>query len=257
MHIQFLGTGTSSGIPMIGCDCAVCHSDDPRNRRRRAALYVRAGNTHVLVDAPPDFREQAIEYRVPRVDVVLFTHSHADHIFGFDDIRRFNTIQGNVLIPAYANAATVADLGRVFNYVRVEKPEGLYRPLTEFRVMPESLVIGPLTIEPLPVEHDDRPTLGFLLREGEMRCAYIPDCRQLSDAMIERLKGCEVMILDALRHRPHPTHLTVAQCVAYLARIGAGRALMTHMCHDLDHTETEQSLPEGVALAYDGLELDI
>jgi phosphoribosyl 1,2-cyclic phosphate phosphodiesterase len=256
MKALFLGTGTSSGVPLIRCDCAVCRSDDPRNRRRRTSLYLRAGGAHIVVDTPPDFREQALAYDLPRVDAVLFTHSHADHIFGLDDIRRFNTIQGGS-IPAYADTYTVGELRRIFSYITPEPPQGLYRPLVEFRVVTAPFRIGELTVTPLPVHHDDKPTFGFMFQEGSRRLGYVPDCRDMDDSTIALLRGVDVMVLDALRHRPHRTHLTVEKSIALLRKIGAGRSYMVHLAHDLDHAATEQALPEGLRLSYDGLELEV
>ncbi len=249
----FLGTGTSSGVPIIGCDCAVCTSADPRDRRRRTSLYVEAGGLCVLVDTPPDFREQALAYRLPRVDAVLFTHSHADHIFGFDDIRRYNTIQRDV-IPAYAGESTLQDIRRVFNYISTESQPGAYRPQIDFRLISGPLTLGQgLTIEALPVVHGPAPTHGFLFTAGQSRFAYVPDCKIIPPETLVRLKGVDVMVLDALRHREHATHLTVAQCLGYLAQIGASRSFLIHLCHEVAHAELASSMPDGVSVAYDGL----
>lgn len=248
----FLGTGTSVGVPMIGCDCPVCVSGDPRNRRRRSSLYLAGGGVRLIVDTPPDFREQALEFRIPRVDAVLFTHSHADHVFGFDDIRRFNTIQ-NEVIPAYASAATVEDLKRVFSYFGQERIPGTYRPLVEFRVVREPFRVGGVAIRPLEVDHGDQPAYAFLFECEGRTLGYAPDCSGMSAATVNALRGIDVMILDALRHRPHPTHLTVAESLRLLERIGAKRSLMTHMAHDLDHAATQRDLPCWAELAFDGL----
>lgn len=256
MKALFLGTGTSSGVPLIRCDCGVCRSPDPRNRRRRTSLYLRGGGVHLVVDTPPDFREQMLAYDVQRIDALIYTHSHADHVFGMDDIRRFNTVQGGA-IPAYGDAATVADLKRIFSYITLTPPEGLYRPLVDFRVVDAPFAIGDLEVVPVPVEHDGKPTFGFLFREGARRLGYVPDCRSMGEDALELLRGADVMILDALRHRPHRTHLTVRDSVSLLRRIGAGRSYLVHLGHDLDHATTERDLPDGIHLSYDGLELEI
>lgn len=256
MRLVFLGTGTSVGVPMIGCGCAVCTSADPRNRRRRTSAYLQGGGVSLVVDTAPDFRDQVLTFGVPRVDAVLFTHSHADHIFGFDDIRRFNLMQGG-LIPAYASAETVADLKRVFNYVITEPPSaGRYRPRTEFRVIAGPWRMGGLEIEPLDVVHGHTRTLGFLFREGNRTLGYVPDCSEMPPATLERLRGADVMVLDALREKPHPTHLTVADSVALLERIGARKSYMVHMNHEVDHAGLEASLPDRIRAAYDGLTLE-
>ncbi len=253
MKALFLGTGTSVGVPMIGCECAVCSSDDPKNRRLRSSIYIESGGKRVVVDTPPDFREQMLTYKPPRLDAVFFTHSHADHIFGFDDIRRFNTIQGEV-IPVYAHPETIRDVQRIFNYVCKEAPDGVYRPMAEFVELGKGeQMIGDLGVTPFSVEHGQKPTLGFVFREGDYKVGYAPDCRNISEVELRKLKGLDVMIIDGLRHRPHRTHFTVRESVEMLRRIGAKMSFLTHICHDLDHSVTERELPEGVRLAYDGL----
>lgn len=251
----FLGTGTSSGIPIIGCDCAVCTSRDPRDRRRRTSLFVEADGQHILVDTPPDFREQALAFKVPRVDVVFFTHSHADHIFGFDDIRRYNTMQRQV-IPAYAGEATLQDLRRVFNYITTEREDGYYRPQIDFRLMAGPVQVGGVTVEPLPVVHGRQPVNGFLFSTAGVRLAYVPDCKVMPAETLERIRGVDVMVLDALRHRQHATHMTVEESLACLEQIGAARSYLIHLCHDLGHAGLECELPAGVQVAYDGLVIE-
>lgn len=255
MKVTFLGTGTSVGIPAIGCTCAVCLSTDARNKRRRSSLFVEAGGACLLVDTPPDFREQMLTFRVAQIDAVFFTHSHADHVFGFDDIRRFNSLQGNV-IPAYGHAETLKDLQRIFDYIGGEQDPGVYRPQIDFRPLAGPVRIGEATVEAIPVEHGQKPTQGYLFRAGGRSIGYVPDCHAMDDVMVAHLAGVDVMVLDGLRHRPHSTHLTVAEAVSYLRRIGAGASYLTHMSHDLDHDETESALPTGIRLACDGLVLE-
>jgi phosphoribosyl 1,2-cyclic phosphate phosphodiesterase len=255
MRIQFLGTGTSAGVPCIGCDCAVCSSDDPRNKRLRASLYVEAGGTHILVDTPPDFRTQALTYRVPRVDAVLLTHAHADHILGFDDIRRYNTMQGCV-IPTYGSPETLADMRKTFDYVGTEPVPGFYRPLVEFVEVAEPFVVGEVQVEPLLVTHSPGTAYGYRFEVDGLTVGYVPDCNGMSGEVVSRLAGVDVMVLDALKYKPHRSHFTVDESVAVLQQIGAGRSFLTHMCHALDHAETEKNLPESIRLAYDGLTLE-
>jgi len=231
-------------------------SRDPRNKRRRSSIYLEAGGSHLVVDTAPDFREQALTFGIPRVDAVLFTHSHADHIFGFDDIRRFNLVQRE-LIPAYGSEETVENLGRIFDYVRTDPPTpGMYRPQTEFRVIDSARRFGDLAVEPLDVVHGSVRTYGFLFTEGERRFGYVPDCYEMPAATLERLKGVDVMVLDALRPRPHPTHLALDDSVELLKQIGAGSSYIVHMNHDVDHGPVEDSLPDTMRVAYDGLELE-
>lgn len=252
MKITFLGTGTSSGVPVIACDCPVCRSTDLRNRRRRASLYIEACDLHLVVDTTPDFREQCLANNVRHIDAVLYTHSHADHIFGLDDIRRFNTIQQSI-IPAYATEGTLTDLRRVFDYVDQAGAPGTYRPRIQFREIDGAFNIGGIHVVPLPVVHENKPTVGFLFEADGRLFGYVPDCQEMPPETVEALQGVEVMILDALRHRPHATHLTVEASLALLKRIGARTSYIIHMCHDLDHEETQKALPEGVRVSYDGL----
>lgn len=210
---------------------------------------------HLVVDTPPDFREQALDARIPRVDAVLFTHAHADHIFGFDDIRRFNTIQG-AAIPAYAAPETIRDLHRVFDYIGVEKMPGLYRPRVEYHEVSGPFQIGPVRVTPLAVTHGPERTLGFRFECEGRTLGYVPDCRAMPPNAEQSLRGVDIMILDGLRHRPHQTHLTVAESVKILQQIKARRSFIVHMCHDLDHSETQKDLPAGIEVSYDGLSIE-
>lgn len=255
MKVTFLGTGTSVGIPVIGCDCTICRSSDLRNRRRRSSLYIEADGFHIVIDTSLDFREQVLEYRVPRIDAVLITHSHADHIFGLDDIRRFNTIQGGA-IPVYASRGTIADLRRIFSYVDPKVPEpGVYRPRIIFEEKTGRFSAGPVTVDALPVTHGKTETYGYRLEWAGKTVGYVPDCKEMPESTVSAFKGIDVMILDGLRHRDHPTHLTVQSALCLLGKIGAKRSYLTHICHDLDHEETQESLPIATFLACDGMTL--
>jgi phosphoribosyl 1,2-cyclic phosphate phosphodiesterase len=267
MELLFLGTGTSVGVPMIGCDCAVCRSADPRNRRRRTSLHVQAGGAHAIVDTPPDFREQALANDLRRLDALLFTHAHADHIFGLDDVRRFNTIQGNMAVPVYASPETLRELRRVYTYVgRVHRP-GLYRPLVEFRAIAGPFQVLPLDaarsggaglrVVPFDVVHGGDRTLGFRIEADGRAVGYVPDCQALPESAVDALRGVDVMVLDALRYTPHPTHLTVTESLSLLRRIGAGRSYLIHLGHELDHHELEKTLPATVSVSYDGLRVSV
>lgn len=220
-------------------------------------MLYSGGGVQIVVDTPPDFREQALRYRISRVDAVLFTHSHADHVFGFDDIRRFNTIQGHSVIPAYAGAEVIPDLKRVFNYVLEVKPEGVFRPLVVFRAIEGPFTIGTVRITPLPVNHGTGQTLGFRFDCDGRSLGYVPDCHDMPGSTMDLLRGVNVMVLDALRHKPHMTHLTVDECVSLLGIIGAEKSYLVHMCHDLDHDATQAMLPPGVFVSWDGLKSEV
>ena len=256
MELSFLGTGTSVGIPMIGCHCPVCQSKNPKNRRRRSCLYVKTDEVAFVVDTPPDFREQMLDAGIERLDAVLFTHAHADHLFGFDDVRRFNTLSGGVL-PAYAIPETLESIHRIFNYIgQKPSPIGLYRPMINFIPVTGPFRIGDVRITPLRVEHGI-PTVGYLMESREGRVGYISDCHSLTDEVVEALKGVDVMALNALRYRPHPTHLSLEASLGYLERIGARRSYLIHLCHDMDHDKLASELPPGVFPSYDGLRVSL
>lgn len=264
MRITLLGTGTSHGVPMIGCDCAVCRSTDPRDRRSRVSIWIELPRDHaasptadsvryVLVDTSTDLRAQALANDVKRVDAILFTHSHADHVMGLDDVRRYNALQRGP-IACFGDARTLADLRKTFNYVFNPSavPGGGIPQLTLFDIGgPFSL--GGVEVVPVPLLHGKRPVLGF--RIGGF--AYLTDCSAIPDASWPLLASVETLVIDALRDRPHPTHFSVGEALQAIERIAPRRAYLTHICHDLPHAATCARLPAGVELAYDGLVLDV
>jgi phosphoribosyl 1,2-cyclic phosphate phosphodiesterase len=231
----------------------VCLSDDPRDKRTRPSILITGPNGQVLVDTSPDFRQQALRHGVDRLDAVLFTHSHADHIMGFDDLRRFNHIQG-APVPCYAAETTWNDMRQTFHYVFADKPRtGGGIPEIVVHVIDGPLAVGGMRIVPVPLWHGQMPVLGF--RTGTF--AYLTDCNRLDDAAWPLLKGVDTLVLDALRDKPHSTHFTVRQALDVVARLAPRRAYLTHMTHDLGHSETSARLPAGVELAYDGLVIDV
>lgn len=250
MKITFLGTGTSHGVPMIGCDCSTCRSADPRDRRLRPSLYLQtASGGAVLVDAGPDLRAQALAHDIRRVEAILFTHGHADHILGLDEVRRFNALQGRS-IPCYGDARTLDDIRTTFKYVfDPATPKGGGVPKLELIEVDAPFTVGGDRFVPVPIFHGKRPILGYRL--GAF--AYLTDCSRIPDESWPLLEGLDLLVLDALRERPHPTHFTVAEAIEATRRIAPRRALFTHMCHDLAHEPTCARLPEGMALAHDGL----
>jgi phosphoribosyl 1,2-cyclic phosphate phosphodiesterase len=256
VKIVFLGTGTSVGIPAIGCSCEVCRSPDPLNKRRRASIYLVADNKHIIIDTPPDFREQVLLYKVPRLDAVIYTHSHVDHIIGFDDIRRFNHVQ-NEIIPVYGPKETLDDLIRIFPYIRENAEPGLLYPRINPVPVENEFQIGRLRVTPISVRHADLPTFGYRLELEGRAMAYIPDCQELSEAAFKLLEKLDLVILDTLRRRFHPTHFNLSQSLEVLQRIKANQAYLTHICHELEHHQTNAELPAGIRLAHDGLIVEL
>lgn len=263
MRITVLGSGTSHGVPSIACDCAVCTSADPKDKRTRPSILIEldgaapspfaAAVRSILVDTSTDLRMQAIARNVRRVDAILFTHSHADHVFGLDDVRRYNQLQQSA-IACYADEATVANLRQMFAYVfnpPAQKGGGLPQ-LSLFRIA-GPFSIGGVEVVPVPVFHGRLPVLGF--RIGAF--AYLTDCNRIPESSWPLLDGVQTVIIDALRHRPHSTHFSIGEAIDAIGRMRAPRAYLTHICHDLGHAETNAHLPDGVELAYDGLVLSL
>jgi phosphoribosyl 1,2-cyclic phosphate phosphodiesterase len=237
---------------MIGCTCAVCSSPDPRDRRSRPSIYIQCDGASLLVDTGPDLRTQALRFGVTRVDAILYTHGHADHVVGLDDVRRFNALQKSS-IACYGDTRTLAEIRQMFGYVfDPATPKGGGIPHVELvEIDPEG---GPfeaagVRITPVPVYHGERLILGF--RVGIF--AYLTDCSRIPDGSWPLLEGVEVVVLDALRERPHPTHFSLSEAVEAAGRIGARHTYFTHIAHDLGHATTCAKLPPSMQLAYDGL----
>lgn len=252
MIVTFLGTGTSTGVPVPTCDCAVCRSGDPRDRRLRPSILLRWPSASVLIDTSTDLRQQALTHRIDRIDAVLYTHSHADHLLGLDDLRLYNWKQRGP-IPVYGSATTLKAMRRTFWYVFDENPPEHTRPAVEQHVVDSPFPLHGETIVPVPVLHGRLPVLGY--RMGKF--AYLTDVSAIPETSFALLEGLDLLVLSALRDRPHPTHMTVEQSLAAAERIGARRTLFTHMSHELEHAGTCARLPRGVDLAYDGLEIEI
>jgi phosphoribosyl 1,2-cyclic phosphate phosphodiesterase len=288
VELVMLGSGTSAGIPVIGCDCAVCTSDDPRDQRTRPAACLRFTDSQgqprvVLVDTSPDLREQALRHKLQRCDAILFTHNHVDHTFGLDEVRRFNAVM-RAPIPIYAEPSTLSFLGRIYRHIFAKEKnvnESFVATLIPHELeVDRSLDLHGLRFTPLRLLHGRLPILGYRVealgppfgpegrednagmearaevaerQPGPLPLAYCTDVSGVPPETWPRLTGLRTLILDMLRYRRHPTHFSVDEAVETAARVGADRTFFTHMTHDIRHADLDRELPEGMALAYDGL----
>lgn len=252
VEVVVLGSGTSHGVPMIGCTCAVCTSDDPRDKRTRPSIAVRIADQHLLVDTAPELRLQCLATDVGSIDAVLFTHHHADHVAGLDDLRRFNWINRRAL-PCYGTKRTLANLRRMFAYAFEQAPDSPHsRPELELiEIDGAPFDVGRARVVPIPLMHGPMPVLGF--RFG--RFAYCTDCSEIPPESRDLLRDLDVLILDALRLTPHPTHFNLEQAIEMAVRIGAGKTYFTHIAHEIGHEAINTDLPDGMELAYDGLRI--
>ena len=251
MIVTFLGTGTSTGVPVIGCHCAVCTSDNPKNMRLRQSVKVEVRGKQFLIDTTPDLRLQLLREPMPRLDFILFTHSHSDHLMGLDDIRPFNFRQREP-VHAYANAATAKAVRRAFSYIWSDSQIGGGKPQLELHEVDGAFSHEGVAIVPIPVRHGDWTILGF--RIGPF--AYITDTNGIPDSSIDLLRGVDTLALDGLRPSPpHPTHFTIGEAIGVAQKVGARVTYLIHLTHEVEHEATEASLPAGVHLAFDGLTL--
>ena len=238
---------------MIGCDCAVCRSPNPRDKRLRSSIYIETPECAFVVDTGTDFRTQALRENIRRVDAVIFTHSHTDHIMGFDDLRRFAYARG--YMPVYASAATMRDLERVYEFAfkGLNPFPGYLKP--EPHVIDGTFELGATTITPLPVPHGHTIVQGYLFsREGRKLAAYLSDCSDVPDKIVDLIRGVQVLIIDALRDQPHPTHLSVGQALEVARQVQPNETYFTHIAHELPQS-AEARLPRGTKIAYDGLKI--
>ena len=252
MRLTFLGTGTSTGVPTLACRCPVCTSSDPRDKRTRPSVLLEFDGRAVVIDTAPDFRQQALREGMERLDAVLFTHTHADHVLGLDDVRVFYFRQRQP-IPIYASSRSMDDIRRIFSYIFDQT-----YPYGGIAKLDPHMIDGPFDLwgerlTPLPVFHGNLPVLGF--RFG--KAAYVTDFSAIPDSAIPLIEGLDVLILDALRHKPHPTHSSLEQSLEWVERLKPRRAFFTHIAHELGHEATNAVLPPHVRLAYDGLRLDL
>lgn len=258
MIVTLLGTGTSFGVPQVGCACAVCRSDDPRDKRSRCAAYIEtASGTRLLIDTPPELRLQLIAAGIDRADAILYTHEHADHIHGIDDVRAL-TIRSGSAIPMYGAEGTLATIATRFPYVvdatmrplpGTTKPEGVMRPVTAGT----SFRVGDTEVLPLGVPHGRTAVLAY--RVG--RFGYVTDAKTVPADVVAQLQGVDTLVLNALFTRPHPTHLSIDEAVDVAREIGARQTFFTHLTHEQSHAALSAQLPDGIAPGYDGLRIEI
>lgn len=253
MKLTILGCGTSTGVPVIGCRCEVCTSPDPRNRRTRSSALIESRGRHILVDTSTDLRAQALGCGLARIDAVLFTHCHADHVHGIDDLRAFNHAQGGAAIPCYGNERTIRGVRKSFEYIFRDNAGDGWKPSLTTSVVEGDFTAAGVEFTPIDVIHGRARILGF--RSGN--AAYVTDCSELPDESVEKLRGVDALVLGALRHTPHPTHFNIEQALAAVERIRPGRAVLTHLGHNLDYTVDNDRLPDGVELAYDGMVIEV
>ena len=255
LEITFLGTATSVGIPMIGCDCETCRSTDPRDKRLRSSIYVSTPECAWIVDTGPDFRTQCLRENIRRLDAVLLSHPHMDHLTGFDDVRRF-TIGEEAAIPIYALPTTLEAIKRMFFFAfdPVKRWRGYLK--ADPQVISGAFRLGDTDIIPLRVVHGSAETLGFLFqRDGKKLCAYFSDMKEAPPETIAALQGVDTLICDALRHTPHPTHMNFPEALIFAEKVGARQTWFTHLQCEIMHAREEPKLPQGVNIAYDGLKL--
>lgn len=250
--LTVLGSGTSMGVPTLGCDCAVCHSADPRDKRTRPSVMLEYGGSVVLIDTSPDFYTQAIRERIARVDAVLYTHTHTDHILGIDDLRPLSYRLKPGKLPLYARPDAAAFLRKMFSYIFDEDYKFGSLPQLELKPIDGPVEIFGARFEPVILIHGETQIYGY--RFGS--AAYLTDHSEIPESSLDQLEGLDILFLDALRHKPHPTHSTVQNSLRIVERLKPKRAFFTHICHDLAHETTNASLPRNVRLSFDGMKLE-
>ena len=251
MKLTFLGTGTSVGVPVISCNCPVCKSANPKNKRLRPSVLLQMQGKNILIDTSTDLRQQALRFSIDVINAILFTHSHADHIFGLDEMRIYNFFQAEE-IPCFGNEDTIRRLKNIFSYLFSQSEYWGQRPSISMNVVKEKFLLFGKEIMPVEVMHGKQKILGYRVDN----LAYITDCSAILADSLSLLKSLKVLILNALRHKPHPTHFSLSQALEIIEAIKPQRAFLTHLSHTFDYEETKKMLPENVELAYDGLVIE-
>ena len=259
MEVIVLGSGTSQGVPMIGCSCPVCMSADPRNKRTRASVHVVMDGLHVQVDAAPEFRLQCLKEGVDRLDLFVLTHGHSDHIAGMDDLRRFCDLLGGKALTVYTTEEGMARVLAIYPYAIMERPVVRGYPAFKLAEMPAVMELAQGTIQSTLLPHGGAQTIGlvFTERSSGRKFAYYTDCKSLPREAVELARGSDAVILDGLRPQPHPSHMSIDEAVEAGRALGAGRVWLTHLTHLTEHAATESVLPDGFGLAYDGLRIRV
>ncbi|WP_038505013.1 MBL fold metallo-hydrolase [Leptospirillum ferriphilum] len=253
MEVLFMGTGASTGVPMIGCDCSVCQSSDPKNERTRSSIMVRVDGKNILVDTSPDLRIQSLKNHIKRIDAVIFTHPHADHILGIDELRTFNFWQKEE-IPVFADPETLGTVMKMFPYAFSEENRGgLTRPRLAPREIVGAMKINEIQVTPFPVKHG--PVYNHALRLDDL--VYLTDCNEVSDEGMEVMKGVDTLIIGAVLYEPHASHFGIWQALDLIERVQPRQAFLTHLSHRIDYNELTSRLPSGVQAAFDGLTVSL
>lgn len=252
LKFTILGSGTSTGVPVLGCHCAVCESPDPRNNRTRCSALLEWGSQKILIDTATDFRQQALREQIEHIDAVLFTHAHADHVHGIDDLRTF-TFHREEAIPIYASASVLTRIKGLFSYIFSDTDAPGYRPRLQGHTIDGPFQLFGQKVIPVPLLHGPGESLGY--RVGNL--AYIVDCSAIPESSCDLLQGLEVMVIDALRFREHDSHFNIAQAIEIAEKLQVKRTLLTHLTHDIDYSRHNEGLPDGVEFAYDGLSLTL
>ncbi|MCR4290244.1 MAG: MBL fold metallo-hydrolase [Candidatus Scalindua sp.] len=252
MKITFLGTGTSYGVPMVGCECRVCTSDNPKNSRMRSSIFISEGEYNILIDAATELRIQCLKNGVKRLDAVLLTHSHADHVLGFDDLRHFNR-KRKTNIPVYGSVKTVNDVYRMFSYAFKDVSSNGSKPKVTLIPIDRKLNLYGMEIIPVDVMHGEERVTAYRFN----KFAYVTDVSQIPQDSMEKLKGLDLLIIAALRNIPHEKHFSIEQAIKIVSMLKPKQTFFTHIAHEVEHEETNNILPSGIKLAYDGLSVEV